>query len=53
MIIDVALAERSYPVVIEHGLLSRAGEQLAPLQWLAIGCVMLASFGSALTSARA
>ncbi|MGL4313798.1 MAG: 3-dehydroquinate synthase [Sphingomonas sp.] len=31
MIIDVALAERSYPVVIEHGLLSRAGEQLAPL----------------------
>ena len=33
--------------------LAMLGEQLAPLQWLAIGCVMLASFGSALTSARA
>ena len=33
--------------------LAMLGEQLAALQWLAIGCVMLASFGSALTSARA
>jgi 3-dehydroquinate synthase len=29
--VTVALAERSYPVVIEPGLLARAGEHLAPL----------------------
>jgi inner membrane transporter RhtA len=28
------------------------GEVLAPGQWVAIGCVMLASFGSALTARR-
>lgn len=31
MIIDVALGARSYPVIIEHGLLKRAAEHLAPL----------------------
>ena len=28
--VDVALGERSYPIMIEHGLLDRAGEALAP-----------------------
>jgi inner membrane transporter RhtA len=28
------------------------GEQLGGLQWLAVGCVMLASLGSALTATR-
>ena len=31
MIIDVALGDRSYLVIIEHGLLARAAEHLAPL----------------------
>ncbi|MFA5968380.1 MAG: 3-dehydroquinate synthase [Sphingomonas sp.] len=31
MIIDVALGERSYPIIIEHGLLADAGKHLAPL----------------------
>jgi inner membrane transporter RhtA len=30
--------------------LAMLGEQLSTLQWLAIGCVMVASFGSAWTS---
>ena len=32
--------------------LAMLGEQLSTLQWLAIGCVMVASFGSAWTSRR-
>ena len=32
--------------------LALLGERLSPLQGVAIGCVMLASFGSALSSAR-
>lgn len=32
--------------------LAMLGEQLAPLQWTAIGCVMLASLGSATTGSR-
>jgi inner membrane transporter RhtA len=32
--------------------LAMLDERLTPLQWLAIGCVMLASFGSAATAAR-
>lgn len=31
MIIDVALGERSYPIIIEHGLLADAGKHLTPL----------------------
>ena len=29
--VDVALGQRSYPILIEHGLLDRAGEVLAPV----------------------
>ena len=30
IVVDVALGARSYDIVIEHGLLERAGERLAP-----------------------